>query len=39
VSADVTIDFHYLDRIPRGPNGKFKNVVVSFSEEVERTGS
>jgi phenylacetate-CoA ligase len=31
----IDLRFHYLDAIPRGPNGKFKAVVVAF----DRNGS
>jgi phenylacetate-CoA ligase len=30
LNSRVTVDFSHLDAIPKGPNGKFKGVVVDF---------
>lgn len=32
IQADVDVQFEYLDKIPRGAEGKFKAVVVDFEE-------
>ena len=35
LQTDVSVDFRYIDQVPRGPQGKFRAVRVEFDEPAD----